>query len=74
MQFETIFLVRNHCSFDIFLISVTHDYMVDDYAYIIRDGNYRKLEGDEQGPYRITEVLTNDTVRLKKGITNERDN
>jgi hypothetical protein len=53
---------------------VAHDYKVGDYAYILRDGNYRKLEGDKQGPYRITEVFTNGTVRIQKGIVNERIN
>ena len=51
-----------------------HDYKVDDYVYIIKDGQYRKLEGDKQGPFRITEVFTNGTVRLQKGVVNERLN
>ena len=53
---------------------VSHDYKVGEYAYILRDGNYRKLEGDKQGPYPITEVFTNGTVRIQKGIVNERLN
>lgn len=48
-----------------------HDYNVDDYVYIITDGQYRKLEGDKQCPFRITEVLTNGTVRLQKGVVNK---
>ena len=36
---------------------VSHDYKVGEHAYILRDGNYRKLEGDKQGPYPITEDL-----------------
>jgi len=51
-----------------------HDYKVGEYAYILRDGNYRKLEGDKQGPYRISEVFTNGTVRIRKGIVKERLN
>ena len=51
-----------------------YDYKVGGYAYVLRDGNYRKLEGDKQGPYRITEVFTNGTVRIQKGIVNERIN
>ena len=48
-----------------------HDYNVDDYVYIITYGQYRKLEGDKQCPFRITEVLTNGTVRLQKGVVNK---
>ena len=51
-----------------------HDYRVGEMAYILRDGNYRKLEGDKLGPYRITEVFTNGTVRIQKGAVNERLN
>ena len=52
----------------------SHDYKVDEYVYIVKDGQYRKLEGDKQGPFRITEVFTNGTVRLQKGVVNERLN
>ena len=41
---------------------------------MLRDGNYHKLEGDKLGPYRVTEVFTNNTVRIQKGIMNERIN
>jgi hypothetical protein len=51
-----------------------HTYSVGDYAYVLRDGNYRKLEGDKLGPYRVTEVFTNNTVQIQKGIMNERIN
>ncbi len=51
-----------------------YDYKVGSYAYILRDGNYRKLEGDKLGPYEVTEVFTNGTVRIQKGIVNERIN
>ena len=53
---------------------VNHTYSVGDYAYVLRDGIYRKLEGDKLGPYRVTEVFTNNTVWLQKGIVNERIN
>jgi hypothetical protein len=53
---------------------VSHDYAIGDYAYIVKDGVYRKLEGDKEGPYRVTQVFTNGTVRLQKGIVNERIN
>ena len=53
---------------------VSHDYKVNDHAYILRDGHYRKLEGDKLGPFRITEIFTNGTVRIQKGLVNERIN
>ena len=46
----------------------SHNYKVDEYVYIIRDGQYRKLEGDKQGPFQITEVFSNGTVWLQKGV------
>ena len=52
----------------------SHDYKVAEYAYVLRDGQYRKLEGDKLGPFRITEVFSNGTVRLQKGVVNERIN
>ena len=51
-----------------------HDYKVDEYVYILQDGQYHKLEGDKQGPFQITEVFTNGTLRLQKGVVNERLN
>ena len=53
---------------------ISHDYKVGKYAYILKDGQYRKLEGDKKGPFRITEVFSNGTVRLQKGFVNERLN
>jgi hypothetical protein len=52
----------------------SYDYKVDGYAYIVKDGQYRKLEGDKQGPFRITEVFSNGTLRLQKGVVSERLN
>ena len=51
-----------------------HTYQVNDYVYVIKDGVYRKLEGDKEGPYRVTEVYSNNTIRIQKGIVNERIN
>ena len=53
---------------------VNHTYSVGDYAYVLPDSIYCKLKGDKLGPYRITEVFTNNTVRIQKGIVNERIN
>jgi len=42
---------------------VDYDYQFGDQVYIIRDGIYRKLESPHEGPYPITHVYTNGTVR-----------
>ena len=53
---------------------VHHDYAVEDKVYIIRDGIYRKLEAPHLGPYPITQVYSNGTVRIQRGVVNERIN
>ena len=50
---------------------VQHTYSVGDYAYVLRDGVYHKLEGDKLGLYHVTEVFTNNTVRIQEGVVNE---
>ena len=47
---------------------------MNDYVYVVKDGVYRKIEGDKEGPYRVTEVYSNNTIRIQKGIVNERIN
>ena len=53
---------------------VDHDYQVDDLVYITKDGIYKKLDSPKQGPYPITDVYTNGTVRIQRGAVNERIN
>ena len=53
---------------------IKHDYKVGDRAYIIKDGNYRKLTGPHEGPFNIIQVHANGTVTIQKGITQERLN
>ena len=53
---------------------IRHDYAVGDQVYVIRDGIYRKLEGPHLGPYPITHIYTNGTVRIQRGAVNERIN
>ena len=53
---------------------IDFDYEVGQKAYIVRDKPYRKLDGPKQGPFRITDVYTNGTVRIQKGNVNERIN
>ena len=49
---------------------VQYDYEVGHYASILRDGNYRKLEGEKLVPFRIIQVHTNGSVKIKTGIVN----
>ena len=53
---------------------VDHDYQVGEQVYITKDGIYRKLDGPKTGPYPITNIFTNGTVRIQRGIVNERIN
>ena len=53
---------------------IDHDYQVDDKVYIARDGIYRKLEGPRLGPYKVTKIHMNGTVRVQRGAINERIN
>ena len=41
---------------------------------IINDGIHRKAEDKNIGPYLITEVFSNGTVRIQRGTINERIN
>ena len=50
---------------------VDHDYQVDEQVYIIKDGIYCKLDGPKTGPFGITNLFTNGTVRIQLGIVNE---
>ena len=42
-----------------------HDYAIGDWVYVEMTGTYRTLDYKKQGPYRITEVFTNGTVRVQ---------
>ena len=53
---------------------VDHDYSVGDQVYITRTDIHRKLDGPKTGPYPITDVYTNGTVRIQRGAINERIN
>ena len=46
--------------------NVCENAKLGDYAYVLRDGIYRKLDGDKLGPYHVN------TIRIQKGILNER--
>ena len=47
---------------------VSHDYDIGHQVYIKAvDGIKRKLNNKKRGPYRITQVHTNGTIRIQKG-------
>ena len=51
-----------------------YDYEVGQKVYIKQDGVHRKLERPKTGPFEITDVYTNGTVRIQRGHVNERIN
>ena len=53
---------------------VDYDYTVGQDIYIKNDGIQRKMDSPKQGPFKITEVFTNGTVRIQRGNVNERIN
>ena len=50
------------------------DYAVGQQVYITNDGINRKLDRPKRGPFSITAVYTNGTVRIQRGAVNERIN
>ena len=53
---------------------VDFDYAVGQKVLLIKDGILRKAEDKNDGPYVITQVYTNGTVRIQRGTINERLN
>ena len=51
-----------------------HDYAIDDQVHVEMTSIYRKLDHNKQGPFIITEVFKNGTVRVQPGKFNERIN
>ena len=49
-----------------------YDYKVNDKVLIIKKGIIRKVEDPNEGPYTITQVHTNGTVRIQRGAISER--
>ena len=50
------------------------DYKVGQKVLVIKGGILRKAEDPHDGPYKITEVFTNGTVRIQRGTINEKLN
>ena len=53
---------------------IDYDYAVGHKVYIKNDGVQRKMDCPKEGPFEITEVFTNGTVRIQCGNVNERIN
>jgi hypothetical protein len=53
---------------------VDHDYKIGDKVLLYRDGILRKAESPTEGPYTIIEVYSNGTVKIQRGIVQERLN
>ena len=53
---------------------IDFDYRVDSRVVIKIDGAYREAEDKNDGPYHVTEVFSNGTVRIQRGTINERVN
>ena len=53
---------------------VEHEYKVGDKVYYRKHGKLRKLSTPRRGPFEITHVYLNGTVRLLRGAVNERVN
>ena len=53
---------------------IDFDYRIGTKVVLIKDGILRKAEDKNIGPYLITEVFSNGTVRIQRGTINERIN
>ena len=53
---------------------IDFDYRIGQKVVLIKDGIYRKAEDSNLGPYTITDVFVNGTVRIQRGTINERLN
>ena len=53
---------------------IEHEYRVGDKVLLEKPGLISKLSAPRTGPFRITETYTNGTVRIQRGVVNERVN
>ena len=53
---------------------IDYDYKVGDKVFVTIKDIQGKLDNPKDGPYPITQIFTNGTVRIQKGIVNERIN
>lgn len=47
---------------------ISHDYRPGEEVLLIKDGHFRKLDEKYQGPFTITDVYVNGTVRIQKNL------
>ena len=47
---------------------VSHDYCPGEQVLVIKDGHFRKLDEPYQGPFTITDVYVNGTVRIQRSV------
>ena len=55
-------------------LRIDYDYAVNDKVTLKKDGVLRKAEDKSTGPYVVTQVHTNGTVRIQRGSVSERLN
>ena len=53
---------------------IEHKYRVGEKVLLEKPGLVSKLSAPRTGPYRITNTYTNGTVRIQRGVVNERVN
>ena len=53
---------------------VDYDYVVGQQVYVKNDGIQRKMDSPKSGPFVITQVFSNGTVRIQRNMVNERIN
>ena len=53
---------------------IKHQYRVGDKVLVEKPGIIRKMSTPREGPYPITKVYTNGTVRIRRGSVNEQIN
>ena len=53
---------------------IEHEYRVGEKVLLEKPGLVSKLSAPRTGPYGITQTYTNSTVRIQRGVINERVN
>ena len=53
---------------------IEHEYRVGEKVLLEKPGLVSKLSAPRTGPYQITHTYTNGTVRIQRGVVNERVN
>ena len=48
---------------------ISHDYAPGDQVLVTKDGHFRKLDEPYKGPFPITDVYVNGTVRIQRSAS-----